>query len=227
MTNSTYISGRRKNARPQGMLWAENPGYLDNGVYVPNGFEVGTDPAGKDESLLNQFIILSDDNRSSIDFATERIEKRERMVNGRMRSYHIADKMTIALSWDMLPSRSFSNNPLFDSSGNPTSLIDDVNGATDIAYSGSPKYKDQQYTSDGGAGGVEILDWYNQHQGSFWVYLAYDNYANFGKDEASYQNLAIYNEVIEMFFSDFSYSVQRRGSSNFDFWNISVTMEEV
>lgn len=210
MATSTYINGRRKNARPQGMLWANNPGNLSNGVYVPDGFEVGATTSETDPNLLDQFIILSDDNRGPIDFSIDRIERRERMINGRMRSYHIADKLSITTSWQMLPSRSFSALPDFDSNG--------------IANYENNK---QEHTSDGGAGGAELLEWYESHQGSFWVYLAYDKYTNFGKEDADYQNLNIYNHVVEMFFSDFTYSVQKRGGSNFDFWNISVTLEEV
>ena len=35
-----------------------------------------------------------------------------------------------------------------------------------------------------------------------------------------------YNEVIEVFFSDFSYSVVKRSGLNFDFWNVSLSLEE-
>jgi len=209
---AAYMSGRRKYQRPQAMLWSENSGTLVNGVYVPNGYEVGSTTGSEtDESTFNQFLILSDDNRQPIDFKPTRIEKRERMINGRMRSYHVADKLTISTSWSMLPSRSFSLAPEFNpSNGKP--LLREKNSL--------------EYTSDGGAGGVEILDWYENHQGSFWVYLAYDKYSNFGKNDADYGHLAQYNQLVEMFFSDFSYSVQKRGGSNHDFWNISVTLEE-
>lgn len=209
---ASYMSGRRKYQRPQAMLWSENSGTLANGVYVPNGYEVGSTTGSEtDESAFNQFLILSDDNRQPIDFKPTRIEKRERMINGRMRSYHIADKLTISTSWSMLPSRSFALAPEFNpSNGKP--LVKEKNSL--------------EYTSDGGAGGVELLDWYENHQGSFWVYLAYDKYSNFGKDDEDYGHLGQYNQLVEMFFSDFSYSVQKRGGSNHDFWNISVTLEE-
>jgi len=209
---AAYMSGRKKYQRPQAMLWSENSGTLVNGIYVPNGYEVGSTTGSEtDESTFNQFLILSDDNRQPIDFKPTRIEKRERMINGRMRSYHIADKLTISTSWSMLPSRSFALAPEFNSStGKP--LVKEKNSL--------------EYTSDGGAGGVELLDWYENHQGSFWVYLAYDKYSNFGKDDTGYGHLGQYNQLVEMFFSDFSYSVQKRGGSNHDFWNISVTLEE-
>jgi hypothetical protein len=222
MPSANYMIGRKKYGRPQAMLWAENSGTIstiDTGsqgpeqYYVPVGFEIGTDTEIiTDQSLLNQFIILSDDNRSPIDFNIERIEKRERMINGRMRSYHIADKLSLTVSWDMLPSRSYVSDPLFDLT-------------TGVSPYAGPVTK-TQYTTDGGAGGTEILKWYEEHKGSFWVYLAYDKYTNFPTTSDRYSQLKKYNQVLEMFISDFSYSVVKRGSTNFDFWNIQVTLEE-
>ena len=205
MTSSAYMAGRKKYGRPQAMLWADSPGTIENGLYIPNNLEVSAANSGQ---LGDQFIALSDDNRQPIDFSVERIEKRERMINGRMRSYHIADKLSISTSWQRLPSRAFALDPNFDENGIPD----------------SDSFK---YTTDGGAGGVEMLDWYEKHQGSFWVFLAYDKYSTFGNDDAAYAHLPHYNQVIEMFFSDFSYSVEKRGTSTHDFWNISVTLEEV
>lgn len=49
---------------------------------------------------------LSDASRSPLEIGTERLEQRERMANGRMRSKHIADKHTFSMSWSFLPSRS-------------------------------------------------------------------------------------------------------------------------
>jgi len=165
---------------------------------------------------VGEFLILSDHNRKDISFKPERIEKRERTVNGRMRSYHIADKMTISTSWDMLPSRAFSVNPQFNvATGLPTASV----GLTQLST-------DRQYTVDGGAGGNELLDWYQNHTGSFYVFLAYDKKGNFA-ETGQYSHLAEYNEVIEMFITSFDYTVVKRGGSNFDFWNISVTLEEV
>ena len=205
--------GRKKYARPQAMLWSENSGTIsEDGLYVPIGHEIDTNlNPNADQSTVNQFIILSDDNRQGIDFKTTRIEKRERMINGRMRSYHVADKLSVSTSWQMLPSRSFAVNPNFNASTGKS------------IYTGDQDYS---YTTDGGAGGAEILDWYNSHKGSFWVYLAYDNYRTFGKDAGAYGHLGQYNQVMEMFISDFSYNVERRGGK-YDFWNISVTLEEV
>jgi hypothetical protein len=254
MATNAYMTNRKKYGRPQAMLWANNPGKLESGAYVPEGFEVGqTIPEdATQEELLNEFLILSDDNRSPLQFNSVRIEKKERMINGRMRSYHIADKIDISTSWSMLPSRSFSEFPGFDDSARArdlvTSVDHDENPATPVKlleqfidhdgnpstpnkyiqqYSGSPYYKDQQYTTDGGAGGLEILDWYNSYKGSFYVYLAYDKYTNFSdEDPQKYSKLGQYNEILEMYISSFNYSVEKRGGSNHDLWNISLSLEE-
>ncbi len=219
MATNAYMAGRKKYQRPQGILFADNEGIKVDGFHIPEGDEIGSLGASVDG--YGEFLILSDNNRSPIDFKTTRIEKRERMINGRMRSYHTADKLTLTVSWDMLPSRAFDTYAGFDAEGNPNiTKIPDIRS--------SP----MEFTTDGGAGGVELLDWYKNHSGSFWVYLAYDKYTNF-KDvfetvnvDERFNNTNKYNEVIEMFFSDFSYSVQKRSGLNFDFWNVSLTLEE-
>lgn len=213
MATEAYMLGRKKYQRPQAMMWSENSGTLINGRYVPNGFEINSNAGAETSQLiLDQFLILSDDNRTSLDFQIERIENRKRMVNGRMRSYHIADKLKLSTSWDMLPSRSYFLRPNY-------------NTTTGV----SPYHNDRtlEHTTDGGAGGVDILKWYENHKGSFWVYLAYDKYSVFGENNEAYQHLPQYNQLVEMFISDFSYSVVKRGGGNYDFWNISVALEEV
>jgi len=211
MATSAYLTGRRRYARPQGILWANNAGTLSNGLYVPNGIEVGATTAETDPDLLDQFIILSDHNRGDMQFNTERIEQRQRTINGRMRSYHIADKLNISVSWDMLPSRGYAGLPGYSET---TGISPDRRTA-------------DEYTADGGAGGGEILDWYENHQGPFWMYLSYDKYKNFEGTQAQYQNLNKYNQIIQVYFADFSYTVVKRGGTNHDLWNISVSLEEV
>lgn len=201
MTTAAYLTGRKRYGLPQAMLWSENPGTLVDGYYYPDGSEIGADFTGLPESERNTFLILSDHNRSEISFSNERIQQRQRMINGTMRSYTIADKISISTSWTMLPSKAYANNPAFDLS----------TGLTDFART------TDEFTADGGAGGLEILNWYDNHQGPFWVYLAYDRY-----------DLNIkYNQIIKMYFKDFSYSIVKRGRTTHDFWNISLTLEEV
>lgn len=224
MTDSyaEYLAGRKKYSRPQAMLWADNSGTLSTNeatgksYYVPTGNEINAASGSGD------FLVLSDDNRSPIEFTPQRIENRKRLVNGRMRSYHIADKLQIQVSWEMLPSRSFSNDPNFNvSTGKPTTT-----GYLGLEKTSLPGNYLYQYTTDGGAGGAELLDWYENNKGSFWVYLSYDKYQNFEGTTDKYAHLAEYSQVLEMYIADFSYSVQKRGGTNFDFWNISVTLEE-
>jgi hypothetical protein len=229
MTSNAYMSGRKKYLRPQGMIWSENPGTIENGVYRPVGYEIGAEvPVNADLSLIDQFIILSDDNRAAFEFSPKRIEIRERMINGRMRSYHVADKLEISTSWDMLPSRGFAAPAGFDPlSGKPSLVASGLLDANEDGEIDSMASTRLQYTSDGGAGGVELLDWYEQHRGPFWVFLSYDKYSNFGKNKESFENLNKYSQAVEMYISSFNYSVVKRGGTNYDFWNVSVTLEEV
>jgi hypothetical protein len=217
MATNNYMAGRKKYSRPQAMLFADNPGQKINGFYIPEGNEIGSYTGS--ESGNGEFLILSDDNRSAIDFKPIRIEKRERMINGRMRSYHIADKLQISTSWNTLPSRAYDTLADFDVNGNPD-LLKTV--ARPNPY---------EFTTDGGAGGVELLDWYERHNGSFWVYLSYDKYTNFEDnpdtpEDERFKNVNKYSEIIEVFFGDFNYSVTKRSGLNFDFWDVSLTLEE-
>jgi hypothetical protein len=220
--------------------------------------------------------------------AMERIQSRKRMINGRMRSFHVADKVKISTSWDMLPSRRSKNYSNFrktssatitsaigngqtityvatgialelavgeyvsitgisiagynQTAGKVLSVTEDTNTTFTIAgtATGTATYTDarvdttdvktnyvaaDEYVVDGGAGGADLLDWYNNHTGSFYVYLSYDNPENFSINK--YNRLSEYSEVIEMYISDFSYNIVSRGANNHDFWNVSVTLEEV
>jgi len=219
MASDEYILGRKKYQRPQALLFSENPGTLDNEFRVPLGYEVGTNTSGlNDTGLFDQFLILSDDNRQPIDVNILRIENRERMINGRMRSHHIADKKSFSVSWNMLPSRAFSAYPNF----NPQT------GKSNLNTSGSPQLLDDIFTTDGGAGGVELKNWYDTHRGSFWVFVAYDNYRGLeALPNFQPENFQKYNEVLEMCITDFSFSIQKRGGSNYDLWDVSITLEEV
>jgi hypothetical protein len=209
MATAAYVSGRKRYQRPQAILWSENAGTLVDGLYVPTGQEIGA-VSSLTTGGINQFLILSDHNRSEMSFNSERIEKRERTINGRMRSYHIADKLTMSVSWNNLPSRAYLDVADFNASG--VSPRKNTTG---------------EYTSDGGAGGMEILDWYENHKGPFWMFLAYDKYKNFGDSDSAFENLGKYNQIVQVYFSDFNYSVVKRGGSNHDLWNISVMLEEV
>lgn len=202
MSSKAYMQGRKSfltgATRPQGILWSNNPGTLDDGFYVPNGVE------GQD------FIIVSDHNRSEISISEQRIETRQRMINANMRSYWIADKINISCSWSRLPSRPFNQDVPFDESGNPVQ-------ANYVSY-----------TVDGAAGGADMLNWYEMHKGSFFLFLSYDK--NNVNNEKDYNKLNTYSHRLKVFFSSFDYAIEKRSgisqNGGFDFWNISVGMEE-
>lgn len=207
MASSAYMSGRKKYHRPQALLFSNNPGSIVDGKYVPDNNEFGV---SGDSS--REFIVVSDHNRGPLDFGVQRIENRQRMVNGRMRSYWVADKRTLTISWENLPSRSFGSDPNFNTS------------------TGKPDTSADQYTIDGGAGGGELLEWYETHYGTFYVFLSYDKFPSLSLTgasiDASYNRLTEYSEVLEMYITDFTYSVDKRGRTNHDLWNISITLEE-
>ena len=211
MATTAYLIGRRRYTRPQAIIWSENAGTLSSsGIYIPIGQEIGASSSLTTTAQpANQFLILSDHNRSSLQFRPQRIEQRQRMINGKMRSHHVADKLTLSLSWDNLPSRAYRKVPEFNASG-----------ASDLVGQ-------DEYTVDGGAGGVELLDWYQTHKGPFWMFLSYDKYKNFGTDDDAYLHLSSYSEIMQVYIVDFSYDVVKRGRATHDLWNISVNLEEV
>lgn len=91
------------------------------------------------------FIYLTDDNRSELQVSLERIEFKKRMINGRMRAYHVADKKTFAVSWKDLPS-----------------------AKTELSES-------RFITSPSGwASSQEMLEWHENHTDSFYLTLVYD-----------------------------------------------------
>jgi hypothetical protein len=214
VASSAYMAGRRSYlngaTRPQAILFSDNAGTLESGMYVPNGNE------GED------FIILTDGNRSEISMSNQRIEQRQRMVNGNMRSYWMADKLNLSTSWSRIPSRAYSGYVTFD----PENGQIDNDPST---YS--------MYTVDGGAGGVDILSWYEDHVGPFYVFLGYDKFRIDGSE--NYNRLSGYNQVLKMYVSSFDYDIEKRGGTStgnmwsdsktvgFDFWNISISLEEV
>ena len=51
-----------------------------------------------------RFRRLTEHNRQPLSLNTERIESVQRMANGTLRKYFIADKLTLSVSWEMIPS---------------------------------------------------------------------------------------------------------------------------
>ena len=90
------------------------------------------------------YIFITDDNRSDLQVSLDRIEYRKRMIDGTMRSYHVADKKLFSISW------------------------------ADIPSSASYVSENRTTFAPGWAGGKEILNWYENNTDSFYVLLVYD-----------------------------------------------------
>lgn len=139
------------------------------------------------------FYYLTDDNRSDLSIGIERIEYKKRMINGRMRSYYVADKKSFNVSWrDLETSNTAVSEYLRTLTPQPKRL----------------------------AAAKEMVQWYNEHKGSFYLTLIYD-----GPDTNSNVNVRHRLEYYEVFFDNFNYTVKYRGQ-NLDVWDISMTLVE-
>lgn len=116
---------------------------------------------------------ITDHNRAQLSIDVERLEKKQRMANGTLRKYIVADKRNFSTSWSMLPKLS-------------TQTVDGFWGAEAI---------EQFYNTITGSFSLELTD----GDGEVYTYT--------------------------VMFSDFSKSVAKRGSV--DFWEVSVSLEEV
>jgi hypothetical protein len=139
--------------------------------------------------LGTNYLYVSDNNRSELAVSFERIEYKQRMINGTMRSYHVADKKNFSTSWEKLPSRK-------------TQVTE---------YSASSSF----------AGGQEMLKWYEDHTGDFWMLLVYDVDSTVATTDIK-KNV----EKVNVFFENFSYNVLERGF-DLDLWNIDLSLVEV
>lgn len=121
---------------------------------------------------------ITDHNRADLGIATERIEKKQRMANGRMRKYVIADKHTFTTSWDMIPGPAIA-------------------------------------TVDGFWGANEMESFFETTVGEFVLTLT------FTKPDLT----GTYTETYTVMFDSFEKTLLKRGK--YDFYNVSVTLEEV
>jgi hypothetical protein len=100
--------------------------------------------------LGTNYLYITDDGRSDLSVSNERIEYSQRMINGRMRKYHVVDKKSFSTSWVDLPSRKTRAGSVSD-------------GRTNTI------------TSDGYAAGTDIKEWYETYTGDFWTTLVFDS----------------------------------------------------
>jgi len=140
---------------------------------------------------LNTTLKLSDHNRQPVSIQTNRIEKQQRMANGTLRKFFIADKKSINVTWNMLPSLS-------------------------------------TFTADGGYGAIDLRSFYEgtaakasgalSGRSNFDVTLVYGGTAT---------------QTLNMVFTSCSFELVKRnvkqvsGDTAQEFWNVSLSLEEV
>ena len=170
---------QQKYSRPSLIIFTEDEPILGTAeANRANKWDLGTN-----------YLYLSDNNRSELAISFQRIEHRQRMVDGTMRSYHIADKKSYSTSWKKLPSRK--------------EYVTEYDSGTSIG------------------GGQQILDWYNNYTGSFWVLLVYDV-----DNDTNKSNIRYNVEKVNVFFESFSYNVITRGTDS-DLWDVNLSLVEV
>ena len=116
---------------------------------------------------------ITDHNRSELGVDVERIQEKQRMANGTMRKYVIADKRTFSCSWDELPHSA-------------------------------------DFTVDGFWGKREMEEFYNENAGEFTLKIRHGD----GTED-----------TYLVMFSSFNAEISKRGA--YDFWSVSVELEEV
>lgn len=153
--------------------------------------------AGKWDLGTNH-IYLTDDGRSPVSISPQRIEYKQRMINGRMRSYYVADKNTFSTSWSNLPSRNKDSARKY--------ISEYERGGTTV----TTPY----------AAGQQIKDWYETYTGDFWMLMVYD-----AGDGTTDDNAKTQVEKYNVFFDSFKFDIVKRGEHN-DLWDVDITLVE-
>ena len=139
---------------------------------------------------LNTTIKLSEHNRQPVSIQHNRIEKTQRMSNGTLRKFFVADKKSINVSWNILPS--FST-----------------------------------FTVDGGYGAMDIRSFYDgtaaKSSGALSGRSNFDVTLSYGGS----------TQTFNMIFTSCSFELVKRnvkqvsGDTTQEFWNVSLSMDEV
>ena len=83
--------------------------YVSNGqrtTYLTSGSAIqiyARDLYANPADTTKDWIRLSEHNRSEIGISIQRIEQSQRMANGSLRKFFVADKKQFSVSWNMLP----------------------------------------------------------------------------------------------------------------------------
>jgi len=190
------LDNHRTFSRPQALVFSDRKfSYSEsNQQYLA--------PTDLDESK-DEAIVLPDHSRAPISLGRNRIESRNRMINGRSRSYWTADKLTLSTSWENLPSRLASGG------------MDWIDGMQIPVGT--------MYLADNAAPAILISQWYENHPEPFYVYMSYDDAYRGSVLPATPLNR--YVREVKMYFTSFSMTLNKRGA--YDFWNVDMALEEV
>lgn len=195
MTVAYDLLARKTYNRPQAMIWSDRKfSYTDSTAeYLA--------PVDLDEEMM-QAIVLPDHGRAPLNLGVNRIESRNRMINGTSRAFWTADKRTLSTSWENLPSRLAEFGMTW------------VNG---MQVPEGP-----MFLADNAAPAQLIKMWHEAHPEPFYVYLSYDDAKT---DKGGARLLQRYVDEKRMYFTSFNYTIGKRGI--YDFVNIDVALEEV
>lgn len=122
------------------------------------------------------YLYLTDDGRDPVSVSIERIENRQRMANGRMRTYHVMDKKSFSTGWTNLPSRAKDDNRDY--------ISEYINNTTATPF----------------GAGQDIKDWHEEYTGDFWMLFVYDK----STTSAATSQVELFNVFFDSF--DFSIS---------------------
>jgi len=161
-------------------------------------------------------IIVTDHNRGALSIDTEEIAKQQRMVNGTLRKFIVAEKRTISMSWEMLP----------------TAVGAVVGGESNGTYYGTSTL--QILGGDGIRDFIRDVRSKSSCDADFYVrlYRGDDKRPDDAtRVQADIDKILNRKDDIHVMVEDLSWDIQKRGATYegipYDFWNVSVTLVEV
>lgn len=164
--------------------------------------------AGLSVSLdKNTWYDLTDHNRQPIQYAPQRIEQVQRMANGSMRKFVVANKGIYDTSWQALPSAS--------------QVISSQSGAYLSSY---------QPTVDGKMGGAFIKAFYDSYVlRPIWLKLTFaiDNTTGTGHVPSQLANPSTdTNQILQVYMTNFQYTISKRFTL-LDYVDVTIQFTEV
>ncbi len=209
---------------------------------------------------LNTTLKLSEHNRQPVSIEHNRIEKQQRMANGTLRKFFIADKKSISVTWNMLPSfstftvdggygamdlKAFYDGAAVKASGalsgrnsfdvairysGPSSITNISSNGTTVTYTAANNFSTGNiisiYGNTPSAYNLSNVSVASATSTAFTVTNAASGAFVSGGE-------AFKTETLSMVFSSCSFELVKRnvkqvsGDTAQEFWNVSLSMDEV